>query len=667
MPGKNAVLSAAVLGLTFWAGPVMAQDRGITAYPAAFFADARPTNAGDMVGRLPGFTLDTGESARGFAGTAGNVLIDGVRPTAKTDDLNSILNRIPAANVERIDLIRGSAPGIDMQGQSVLANIILRKDTADQLIVIANNTLVEDGEWEPGGQLEYHGSLGDIRYEGAIGRTVSDNDDSPGLGYRKLSTPGAAPQFDVVHSRGVLQLGYNAHGAVTAPLWGGTWDNNLTLQSYDYSSGISYSGLGGSRFDSITRVHKGEFGSHWLGNLGAVKLESLLLQRLGEETDLNTSAQTSGNAIFTGRQHSGESIGRITARYAVSPTLNLEAGGEGAYNFLGGRSSFVSNGTSVALPNANISVNEKRSEGFANVTWTALPGLSLEGGARLEYSQITASGDSSRTRDFLYVKPRLLLAWSPDTKTQVRLRAERKLGQLDFSNFVASSNLSTFGVAAGNADLRPDQRWQFEADGERHFGDKGAVVVSLLHEEITDLQDYIPVGGGLDAPGNIPRATSDKISVSGTIPLDFLGIKHGLLTPNLYWQFSNLVDPVTGISRHISGQHDRNLLVSFTQDLPDWHSSWGFDMLPTGSGWSYYRIAQVSTIVIHAPYLNLNWTWNPAPDLALKIETDNVIPYRFEQRQDNFAGPRDTAALAQIQDAFARTRPRLFVQLRKTF
>ncbi|MBW8869558.1 MAG: TonB-dependent receptor, partial [Acidobacteriales bacterium] len=579
----------------------------------------------------------------------------------------SILDRIPAASVERIDIIRGSAPGIDMQGQSVVANIILRKNAADQLILIANNTLVEDGTWAPGGQLEYHGSAGDILYEGTIGRTVSNNDDSPGFGYRRLSLPGALPQFDVLHSRGILQLGYNAHGAVTAPLWGGSWDNNLTLQSYDYSSGISYTGGGGSRFDSITRVHKAEFGSHWLGELGAVKLESLLLQRLGEEADFNTSRQASGSAIFAARKHTGESIGRITARYAVSPALNLEAGGEGAYNFLGGRSSFDSNGTAIALPNANISVNEKRAEGFVNASWVPLPGLSLEGGARLEYSQISATGDSSRSRDFLYLKPRLLLAWSPADKTQIRLRAERQVGQLNFSDFVASSNLSTFGVAAGNADLRPDQRWQFEAAAERHFGEKGALIVSLLHEEITDLEDYIPVGGGLDAPGNIPRATSDKISVSGTIPLDFIGIRHGLLTPELYWQFSSLADPVTGITRHISGQHNRNLVFSFTQDLEEWHSSWGFDFLPAGSGWSYYRLAQVSTIKIHAPYLNLNWTWNPSPDLALRIEANNVIPYRFEQRQDIYPGGRNAAALAQIQDDFSRTRPKLFVQLRKTF
>jgi len=94
-------------------------------------------------------------------------------------------------------------------------------------------------------------------------------------------------------------------------------------------------------------------------------------------------------------------------------------------------------------------------------------------------------------------------------------------------------------VAAGNADLRPEQRWQFEAAVERHFWDRGGLVVSLLHEEVTDLQDFVPVGGGLDAPGNIPHATSDKLSLTGTIPLDFLGIKNGLLfqyntSPGIY-------------------------------------------------------------------------------------------------------------------------------------
>ena len=134
-----------------------------------------------MVSRLPGFTLDTGSSARGFAGTAGNILVNGARPTAKTDDLPTILRRIPAAKVERIDLIRGGAPGIDMQGQSVVANIVRRADAGSQVIITANNTLIEDGEWVPGGGIEYHGKSGSLHYEGSFARTFNRVERCAGL------------------------------------------------------------------------------------------------------------------------------------------------------------------------------------------------------------------------------------------------------------------------------------------------------------------------------------------------------------------------------------------------------------------------------------------------------------------------------------------------------
>ena len=108
---------------------------------------------------------------------------------------------------------------------------------------------------------------------------------------------------------------------------------------------------------------------------------------------------------------------------------------------------------------------------------------------------------------------------------------EKKLGQLNFNDFVASSNLSSFGVAGGNANLLPDQRWQFEAAYERRFLGKGSLVLTYLHEDITDLEDYIPIGGGLDAPGNVPHATDDQITLGGQIPLDWLGLTNGLLKP----------------------------------------------------------------------------------------------------------------------------------------
>jgi hypothetical protein len=640
--------------------------QGISSYPASFFTDARPSTANDMIPRLPGFTLDTGQSARGFAGTGGNVLIDGTRPTAKTDDLNSILLRIPASTVERVDVIRGGAPGIDMQGQSVVANIIRRADAGTQTIVTASTTYIENGQWVPAGGIEYHGQSGALRYEGSLARTSNNWDDSPGYGHRILTQAGGVPQIDVARSYGIMQVGYSAHGGLIAPLLGGEWNNNFTLQTNDVSYGIAYSGYGGSRFDSTVRRRNGEFGSHWQKAMGDFNLETLVLQRLGKEASSNTSAQTSGDAIFRRNNSTGETIGRATLRYAASPDLNFEVGGEGAYNFLDGRSSFASNGVPVTIPNANLSVNEKRAEGFAQASWKIAPQWTLEAGVRFEVSQIGETGDTVRTRDFFYVKPRALLAWAPDDATQLRLRVEKKLGQLNFTDFVASSSLSTFGVAAGNADLRPDQRWQIEGSAERHFWGKGALVLTLLHEDITDLQDYVPVGGGLDAPGNIPHAVSDKFSLSGTVPLDFLGLHNGLFKPSIYWENSSLADPVTGMTRRISRQRDRGITMEITQDVDSWNSSWRFGIAPSFSN-TTWRISQISLVSIHNPYDYFVWDWNPKPDLALRFEVDNIIPYRFEQELLSYAGPRSQGTIASIQDVAIRTRPRLFVRLRKTF
>src|SRR5687768_1357456 len=133
------ILAAAAQPAAEAPAPTPAADaaaRGVISYPPSFFAEAQPVNAYDMVIRLPGFTFDKGQAVRGLAGSSGNVLIDGQPPVAKNDALDEILKRIPSQSVERIDLIRGGAPGIDMEGRSVLANVV-RKQTAGFRAAIA--------------------------------------------------------------------------------------------------------------------------------------------------------------------------------------------------------------------------------------------------------------------------------------------------------------------------------------------------------------------------------------------------------------------------------------------------------------------------------------------------------------------------------------------------
>ena len=65
-----------------------------------FFATYAPVTALDMVRRIPGFSINEGEGRRGFGENAGNVLIDGDRPATKSDDIFTILSRIPASPVD---------------------------------------------------------------------------------------------------------------------------------------------------------------------------------------------------------------------------------------------------------------------------------------------------------------------------------------------------------------------------------------------------------------------------------------------------------------------------------------------------------------------------------------------------------------------------------------
>src|SRR6185437_15536549 len=100
---------------------------------------AQPNTAMEMINLLPGFTFDAGSGVRGFSGAAGNVLVDGERPATKSDDLESILRRIPASQVDHIEVIRGGAAGIDMQGKTVLDNVVRRKgDSVTGLVAVAN-------------------------------------------------------------------------------------------------------------------------------------------------------------------------------------------------------------------------------------------------------------------------------------------------------------------------------------------------------------------------------------------------------------------------------------------------------------------------------------------------------------------------------------------------
>ncbi len=642
---------------------------GVLVYDAAFFADARPSTALDMIRRLPGFTFDVGEAARGFAGTAGNVLIDGQRPTSKTDALDSIIGRIPAADVERIEIIRGGAPGIDMQGKAVVANIIRKKAESTRIVVDLSDNFFLDGHSVPQGSVEFTKHAGDRLYEASLVR-YGGYDDSVGIGTRTIiDASGTTLQQE---NRRAVGFGAGATGAVTLPLWGGQFKANAALQSTPFRSDLTFTSPGFvSDIISRTGSQNFELGLHWQGPVGNFELETLGLQRLGRDTSYNVFADPTTDQRFLSTNKTSESILRGIARYRLSPALSFEGGLEGAYNYLDGASSFTFNGVAIPLPSANVTVNEKRGEAFAQGTWKITDELTFEAGARFEYSVISESGDTSKTRSFFYPKPRALISWSPDADTQVRLRFERVLGQLDFGNFVATSDLGGNGVHAGNADLKPDQRDQFELSFERHFWSKGAFVVTLLHEEIKDVVDLVPITvppDTFDAPGNIGAGVSNQLDIETTLPLDWLGLTNGLFKTTTIFRNSRVHDPLTGDIRVITAQRQQDIELSLTQDIESLKSTWGINYF---NGWRerYYSVHELRDRRIPPGLVSVYWEYKPSPDMMLHVELDNLTRFTYDDKHYRYFPPstRASGTPDQLEERVVRSQPRLYVEVRKTF
>ncbi|HEV2865182.1 MAG TPA: TonB-dependent receptor plug domain-containing protein, partial [Allosphingosinicella sp.] len=125
------VCTALAGGLLWLAAPAgaLAQEAapsGRIVYEADYFRGFAPSNALDIVQRVPGFTLDVGsQEVRGFGQAAGNVVINGARPSSKSDTLDTILARIPASRVLRVEVGPGDLFGAEYSGRPQVLNLVL--------------------------------------------------------------------------------------------------------------------------------------------------------------------------------------------------------------------------------------------------------------------------------------------------------------------------------------------------------------------------------------------------------------------------------------------------------------------------------------------------------------------------------------------------------------
>jgi hypothetical protein len=679
---------AGVAAMALLASGVQAQetssDENIVVYQPAFFDLYNPVTALDMVRQVPGFSINDGDQARGFGGTAGNVLIDGERPSTKSTSLREILKRIPVNRVERVELVRGSVAGMDMRGQSRVVNIVQKAGTKKSSTTIDAKLTQWPVKLVPSGEIihTFQWAKADI----SIG--LQRNAHARRRTEERLFTDASGTLFEVRNARDqrefrewkphftmARKFGDGDTLNLNGKYWNWTWRRNRIDEVDAIAAGLQSF----DRFDFASAENQGngvEIGGdyeHEIGEARSIKFIFLQRSDVEEANDLFQTFDIGGfdNATrILSSEANNESILRSVFNWQRDPKNSFEASIEGAYNWSKfGLDISQDNGAgfqTVVLPVSNTKVQERRAE--AALSWVTKPTnkLTVETGIKYEISEIKQSGDAANSQEFRFWKPNINLTWNRNERDEFRINFKREVGQLNFQSFATSVDITDSQTNVGNINLRPDNTWVADFAFERKYGEKGVVIISGNYNWISDVRDQIPINNQFDAPGNIGSGTAWHARIEARIPTDRFGLKNGILTLEGGYGDSEVTDPLTGLTREQSFRVDDFYRVDFRQELSKLKLAWGFDYFKRTPFRGAFLFTEQRNAMSHGDFdLFIESThWK---NFTVRLGADNIFGAVNFRERTRFTGPRNLGVVQNVENRVSKEDANISLSIRGTF
>lgn len=657
-----------------------APTEGKHVYTPADFAQFAPKTALDLLNRVPGFTIKSEDTSQRGLGTAtGNVVINGQRLSGKNNDVVTELSRIPVSNVERIEIVDAASLNIPgLSGQ--VANVIVRTGGIT-------------GQWEYRPEFRAYytdplftrfsvsmsGRSGPVQYtfgadnrgnrSGAGGPTRVFNPDNtlrefrdeqwrgnfdqPRLSSRFVYDGPNAAKGNLNLSYGRRFFDYRETGTRTS---GSTTTDRLVTEKqtgHDYEAGGDY-----------------EFG------LGIGRLKLIGLARGDRYPDVTTvtaslpGAGASDGVRFTQTGDEKEQIARGEYRWK-SHGSDLQVSVEGAFNSLDNVSRLfalnsVGDFTEEPLPGGIAKVTEDRYEMIGSWGRALSSALTVKAAAGGEYSKLQQVGAGGKTRSFRRPKGELSAAWKASPSTDVNFKFARRVGQLNFFDFLASVDVTNVITNAANPDLVPEQSWDSEIEAVRNLGKLGSTTLRVYHRLIDDIVDIVPIGVDGEAPGNLDRATIYGLTTTSTLNLDRFGWRGVRVDLSGDLARSSVKDPLTFETRPISNALQEAAALSVRYDIPS--TFWA-----TGTDWSYqrnalnYRLTEVGRQYEGPVWGDIYVENKNVHGMTVRASVNNLIAADSNWDRTVYAGRRNVAPVASIEHRHRNIGPIFSFQVRGKF
>ncbi|HVM22825.1 MAG TPA: TonB-dependent receptor plug domain-containing protein [Sphingomicrobium sp.] len=638
--------------------PAVAPGKKI--YTATDFARFAPRNALDMLRQVPGFIIREAAQERGFGQASENVLLNGERVSNKSGGAVAELQKISASNVERIEIVDAATLEIaGLTGQ--VANVIVKaaKNASGQF------------SWRPEFRAHYSDPIftrGDVSYSGTRGRldytlgldsqgsrsaaggptTIFDPDNEPfefrdDAWHHNSDRPKVSGRFTyraAQSSVGNLNLAYSPY-----------WNRYFETSKRERPSGVDRVRETRDRTSGFNYEVGGDYAFPLIGGM----LKLIGLRKFDHEPYRSTSVFTfeDGSPDQGGRferdGRSGEWIGRTEYSWKLGRN-DFQLSAEGAFNKLDSTTRlFELNeaGTfeEIPLPGGTGRVQEDRYEVLGTFGRPLSDVLNLQLTAGGEYSRLSSSSDvASLSRKFFRPKGSLSLAWKPRDDFDLSFKVRRRVGQLNFYDFLASVNLTDDRENAGNLELVPPQSWEVDLEGTKKLGAWGTTSLRLFHRRFDDIVDIIPIGATGQSPGNIDRAVRYGLEWKGTWLFDPIGWRGAKLDTYVLFQRSRLQDPLTGEHRPISNTQVRAFELKLRHDIPNSKWAWGSGFFNSWSS-KAYRLTEVGRQWEGPYWLDAFVEHKDVMGLTVRASVSNLLNARSRWDREVYSGFRNAHPL----------------------
>lgn len=673
-------------------------------YEADFFAQFNPITANDMLARIPGVNIEGGgwsggNEGRGL-GTGGNLLINGQRIAGKDNSAADQLERITAAEVLRIEIIRDTSGALNVRGSGEVINIILaevpsRSSTQVQLV----QRLSHDDTYEVGGNIGWSAQLGNFQ-------TLINIEHRPQYVNRDDREVRISPTGEVLgtlfeedirdqdEQRVSANMSYDS-GPHRVQLNGqfstSSFPRNVDRDFIDFFDGVA--------LDSIETEQIANEESSWeLGGdyeysfangsrlaflfVANNAVRDFVRERFVAEP---SAAPLSKNLFIDSQSERQEVILQTNYNFSLSQDQSLRVGFERALTqsdsalFIANRSGtgpaseqFGGLALNESSSNLGTLVEELRYEGFAFHNWTLNSKSSLESSVVFETSEITQSGADSKTRDFQFWRPSFDYRYNITNNFRFRGTLTRNVSQLSFSAFAATANESDRDIDgfAGNSELEPETSWQYQAELEYRLpNDAGVVSSSVFYTDIDNRIGRINATIDPDRPqsatGNVGPAKEYGWTSRASIRLDGFSLPNAIVSLRLNVLDSEILNPF--INEKIRTDNRGSANFEFRHDLTSLNLSYGVDYnYPIWGGFHDVDII-TRTRNDRARSLDLFVQKIWFDDWVFRLESDNTLDASGCRIRQRFETTTIQGDIRLTQNSCSSRYRRLLLSIQTTF